>query len=303
MSMGKVLFIVNPAASGGQGKVAWDRFRGLWSDPIDAEDVRFTTGPGHASQIVGNAQDYEVVASVGGDGSFNEVMNGLMGGEGNRRRVAISPAGTGNDVARTLGLFPLDTAVEALRRGVANSFDCIRVDGREYDREFTRYAFMTGNLGFSSAPIIRPWSKRLLGATMAYYLNLFLAILAHKPPTMSIRWEGGGHEGRTWMVVVANVESVSGGSMRIAPGARPDDGLLWVTICEPKPKTTMIFKNLPKVAAGDHIRQEGFRYFSTQKIEFASDVRSIVDLDGEIEWATQATVRIVPDAMNILVPD
>lgn len=300
--MGKILFIVNPAASGGRGKDTWDRFCGLWSEPIAAEDVRITEAPGHAGEIAGKAEGYEVVASVGGDGCVNEIMNGMMGKEGSPQRLAVIPAGTGNDVARTLGLFPLESAVEALRRGSEKPFDLIRVDGRESDREFTRYAFMVGNLGFSSAPITRPWSKRLLGAKMAYYLNLFLAILTHDPPTMAVRWGGGGYEGRTWMVVVANVESVSGGSMRVAPGARPDDGLLWVTICESKPKPTMIFKHLPKVASGDHVKQEGFHYFPTQKIELAVDLPSVVDLDGEIDWATEVTVSVVPGAMNILVP-
>jgi diacylglycerol kinase family enzyme len=104
------------------------------------------------------------------------------------------------------------------------------------------------------------------------------------------------------MVMVGNVEDVSGGSMRIAPGASPQDGKLWVTIVEPKSKVTMLFKELPKVASGDHVNAEGFHYFSTPKIEIASDVRAVVDIDGELEWATKASISIVPGAVRILVP-
>jgi len=137
---------------------------------------------------------------------------------------------------------------------------------------------------------------------MAYYLNTILAILAHKPPNMSIRWEGGHFDGRMWMVVVANVESSSGGSMRIAPGASPHDGMLWVTIVEAKPKMTMMFKALPKVASGDHVNEEGFHYFSTRRIEIRSDVPVVMEPDGETEWATEVTETIVPGAVTMISP-
>jgi len=301
--MGKTLFIVNPGASGGQGEVAWNRFRNLWPDAIDPEDVRITNGPGHAGEMAASADGYDILATVGGDGSVNEILNGIMKRDGDHPCLAIIPAGTGNDIARTIDLFPLESAVSALKSGIERSFDVIRIDGHNDGGEFRRYAFLSGSMGFSSAPIIRPWTKRILGATLAYYLNTVFAILAHRPPRMSVRWEGNRYEGRTWMVITANVESVSGGSMRIAPGASPHDGLLWVTIVEAKPKLTMMLKALPKVASGNHIKEEGFHYFSAPRIEITSDVLAVMDPDGELEWATKATESIVPGAVKILVPE
>ena len=64
----------------------------------------------------------------------------------------------------------------------------------------------------------------------------------------------------------------------------------------------MLFKELPKVAAGDHVRSEGFHYFSTPKVEITSDVPAVMDPDGEVEWATRATLSVVPEAVRFLVP-
>jgi YegS/Rv2252/BmrU family lipid kinase len=292
--MGKNLFIVNPGASGGQGEIAWNRFREMWPDTIDPEDVRFTDGPGHATEIAASADGYDILTTIGGDGSVNEIFNGVMKRDGAHPGLAIIPAGTGNDIARTVGLYPLKAAVDALRTGNKRSFDLVRIDGEDNGREFARFAFLSANMGFSGAANIRPWTKRIFGATAAYYLNTI---------NMSVRWQDNQYEGRTWMVMVANVESASGGSMRIAPGASPLDGKLWVTIIEPKSKLNMLFKELPKVASGDHVNSDGFHYFSTPRVEISSDVPAVMDPDGEVEWATSATLSIVPGAVRILAPE
>jgi diacylglycerol kinase (ATP) len=120
---------------------------------------------------------------------------------------------------------------------------------------------------------------------------------------MSARWNGGHYEGRTWTVILANVESVSGGSMRIAPGAKPDDGLLWVTVIETGPKLKMILKVLPKVAAGRHLNEKGVHHFSTKQIELTSETPAIIDVDGEtLGSGTGASIRLVPGAIRIVAP-
>jgi len=301
--MGRNLFIVNPGASGGQGQVAWDRFRELWPDTIDPADIRITEGPGHAGEIAASADGYDILTAVGGDGCVNEIFNGVMKRDGARPCLAIIPAGTGNDIARNIGLFPLDAALKALKNASERSFDLIRIEGQDPGKEFTRYAFLCSGIGFSGAVGIRPWTKRILGATLAYYLNTILAIFAHRSPEMTVRWPDNSYQGRTWMVMVANVESTSGGSMRIAPGASPQDGKLWVTIVEPKPTLTMLFKELPKVAAGNHVNDEGFHYFSTSRVEIISDFPAVMDPDGETEWATRATLSVVPAAIRFLAPE
>ena len=103
------------------------------------------------------------------------------------------------------------------------------------------------------------------------------------------------------MVITANVESVSGGSMRIAPGAGPHDGMLWVTIVEAKPKLTMMLKVLPKVASGNHIKEEGLHYFSAPRMEITSDVPSGLDPDGELKCRHRRKRTPIPTKRDTLV--
>jgi diacylglycerol kinase (ATP) len=301
--MRRILFIINPGASGGQGEVTWNRFQSLWTDTIDSADVIITEGPGHAREIAASAVGYDTLATVGGDGTTNEIMNGIMERDGSPPSLSIIPAGTGNDIARSLGLFPIEEAVNILKSGNERFFDLIRVDAEENGRTFRRFSLLASGMGFSASAITSPWAKRILGPKLAYYLNTIRAILAHRSPNMSVRWGDDLFEGRTWMIITANVESISGGSMRIAPGAHPEDGLLWVTIVEPAPKLTMMLKVLPKVAAGEHLNEEGFHFFPTEKIEITSDVPAIMDIDGEVEWATTATISIVPGAVRIVAEE
>jgi len=301
--MRRVLYIINPGASGGQGEVTWKRFQSVWSEAIDPADVTITEGPGHASEIAESAVGYDTLVTIGGDGTTNEIMNGIMERDGYRPSLAIIPAGTGNDIARSLGLFPFEEAVNILKNGSERPFDIIRVDAEENGRMFRRFSLLASSMGFSPSVDTSPWAKRILGPKLAYYLNTVRAILAHKSPNMSVRWGENKYEGKTWMVITSNVESVSGGSMRIAPGANPDDGRLWVTIVEPAPKLKMMLKVLPKVAAGEHVKESGFHYFPSDKIEITSDVSAIMDIDGEAEWATKVAISIVPGAVWILAPD
>jgi YegS/Rv2252/BmrU family lipid kinase len=301
--MRKILFIINPGASGGQGEVTWNRFRSQWPDDIVPEDVIVTDYPGHAREIASSVNGYDTLATVGGDGTVNEIVNGIMEREGSRQSLAIIPAGTGNDIARSLGLFPFERAFSALKGGEEGSFDLIRIDAQENGRMFRRYSLLASSMGFESTSTTAPWAKRILGPTIAYYLYMIRAILAHRPPHMTVRWGDDLYEGSTWMIITSNVESVSGGSMRVAPGARPDDGSLWVTIVEPAPKHNMMFKILPKVAAGGHLNEKGFHFFPTDKIDITSTHRVPMDIDGEAEWASKAAITIVPGAVRIVAPD
>ena len=92
--------------------------------------------------------------------------------------------------------------------------------------------------------------------------------------------------------------------MRIAPGAQPDDGLLWITVIESGSKLKMMTKVLPKVAAGKHLNERGFHFFPTDRIEIESDVPAVIDVDGEMAGAaTRATISIVPKAIRIVTSD
>ena len=89
---------------------------------ISNADVRYTERPGHAREIAAAAAGCDLIVAVGGDGTTGEVLSGIMDRASPRPRLAILPAGTGNDIARHVGAFPLergDRFAEILLSGVA----------------------------------------------------------------------------------------------------------------------------------------------------------------------------------------
>ena len=302
--MSNVLYIINPAGHGGKGTKAWEEFQALWPDQISPEDAIVTKRPGHAREIAVSAAGYDILAAVGGDGTVGDIMSGIIDRQGQKPRLAIIPAGTGNDVARNAGICSVEDAVGALQGGCPQAFDLIRVDYQVDGQPAHRYAFLLAGVGFSPIPMVKRWMKRLLGPKGAYYLGTFLQIIVYRPPYMRVYADGRERgKGRRWMVLVGNVEYSSGGSMCIAPGARVDDGELNITIFPVKPKLRMITRLLPKVATGEHIQEPGVSYFPAEKVQVDSNPPAILDLDGDVFGTTPATFTVCPRMLEILTPE
>jgi diacylglycerol kinase (ATP) len=294
------LYIINPAGRGGTGTKAWEEFKTLWSDRIDPKHTIVTERPGHAREIAASAEGYDIFVAVSGDGTAGEIMSGIMERQGPRPKLAVIPAGTGNDIARNVGICSVADGAGALRNGRARAFDLVRIDCQVDGQPAHRHAFLYGSAGFSPIYLVRPWMKRLLGPKGAYYLGMFLQIIVFRAPQMTVRAEGREHSGRNWMIMVANAERSAGGSMCIGPGARLDDGELNVTVVPSNSKFTVITRLLPKVATGAHVNEPGMSYFPGKRIEIDSDPPAIVELDGDIFGATPATFTVCPRKMQIM---
>lgn len=301
--MTRVLYVVNPAGHGGTGIKTWERVQSELSSTVDPKDVHFTARQGHARQIATAAEGYDVYAAVGGDGTVGEVLSGIMAHEKPRPKLAIVPAGTGNDIARNLGITSLDKAARAFHGDHVRDVDLIRIDCQVESGPAHRYAFLMGNVGFSALPMIRPWMKRFLGPKGAYYLGTILQIIAYQAPNMTVRWENQEFRGRAIIVIVANVERTAGGSMCVAPGAECDDGMLSTSIVPLRSKFDMMTHTLPKLASGDHIHEPGVSYFSAERIELKSQPDAIVEIDGDLFGKTPGTFTLCPKAVQILCPE
>lgn len=301
--MSNILYIINPAGHGGAGIIVWERVQSEWSDEIDSEDVCFTERQGHAREIAASAEGYDVLAAVGGDGTVGEIMSGIMAQPPPHPRLAIIPAGTGKDIARNLSVHSFEDAAAALRGEHAREVDLIRVDCHVEGHPAHRYAFLMGNVGFSSIPMITPWMKRFLGPKGAYYLGTILQIIAYRAPRMTVCWREQEHSGRVYMVIIGNVERSAGGSMCIAPGARFDDGELDVSIIPPRSRLDMLTKMLPRVASGAHVNEPGVLYFPAGDLEVLSGPPAILEIDGDLFGTTPATFTVCPKAVQVLCPE
>jgi YegS/Rv2252/BmrU family lipid kinase len=300
--MDRILHILNPTGQGGAGARAWDAYVPACGDAVDTSQLAVTERPGHARELAAGAVDVDVVVAVGGDGTVGEVMSGLMDRPEPRPLLGIVPAGTGNDIARDLGIRSVTDAVAALRTPRARPVDLVRADLTRDGQPFHQYGYLFGLVGFSATPMLKPWMKRFLGAAGAYYLATLLQYLVYQPPRMTVRVDGQAFEGRFWMVIVGNAERSGGGSMRLAPGARTDDGLGDVTIMEARAKPRMLVDLLPKIPAGEHVGAPGVHYLPGRTIAVTTSPPVIVDLDGDAVGTTPVTFTVVEHALRAMAP-
>jgi diacylglycerol kinase (ATP) len=300
--MSRVLFIINPAGHGGAEAGVWDRFESQWPHPINPEDTVFTERQGHAREIAASAEDYNVLVAVGGDGTVGEVQSGIMDRGETRPELAIIPGGTGNDIARNLGIRSVEDSVSALQGDNVVTVDLIRIDCKTEEGPDHRYAFLSCSVGFSGDEVVRPWMKRILGPKGAYWLALIIETIVFHPPDMTVRWGEDEYTGTCWIVLAGNVERSSGGSMCIAPGARIDDGEFKVSIIPSKSKIETMARMMPKVASGAHVKEPGVIYFPAKKLEVETIPPSTVDIDGDLFGKAPVIMSICPQAARVLSP-
>ena len=265
-----------------------------------------TESAGHATRLAkSNAPDFEIIAALGGDGTINEVANGLMAVEpGERPTLATLPVGTGNDVALTYGLAHFESAIDALAKGSTRTLDVIRVQLMRDGKSVTRHALLFVAAGFA-AEVIRktgPRVKRIFGRRFSYSVGLFRALASFRAPEFSVKWDGGETSGRMFQVCAGNTEFAAGGVMRISPGARPDDGLLNISLVDALDRLQIV-RRFPSILSGRYVEDERVDYFTGKRLEIDAVPPAEFQADGDIIGTTPATIELLPGTLKLVVHD
>lgn len=283
--------IVNPRAGHGRGAAAIEALRealvrrGLDGDPI------LTERPGHATAIARELAGVERrIAILGGDGTISEVAQALAGSQ---TELAILSAGTGNDVARSLGLplHDLDAALD-----VAFDGSVIEIDvGRERDRHFVSVL----GLGFPAIVAEQANRTRLRGST-AFFVAVYRAMSRLEPVPMVIQLDDRTLEQECVAVMVQNTP-FTGGGLHMAPGARVDDGLLDVVVVDGIGKLDLMV-NFPRVYRGRHLDHPSFALHRTRSLRIDSLSPLPKMFDGDLWGRSPVEVTVVPRALRVVVP-
>ncbi|MEO1862971.1 MAG: acylglycerol kinase family protein, partial [Verrucomicrobiia bacterium] len=152
MAAKRILLITNPASGQHRGERRLAQASERLASLGHAVTGTLTESAGHATRLAkSNAPDFEIIAALGGDGTVNEVANGLMAVEpGERPALATLPVGTGNDVALTYGLAHFESAIDALAKGSTRTLDVIRVQLMRDGKSVTRHALLFVAAGFAA---------------------------------------------------------------------------------------------------------------------------------------------------------
>ena len=306
MAAKRILLIANPTAGRRQGEQRLAGARTQLEALGHAVTAALTESAGHATRLAkSNAPDFEIVAALGGDGTVNEVANGLMAVElGERPALATLPVGTGNDVALTFGLAHFESAIDALANGGTRTLDVIRVQFMRDGKPVTRHALLFVAAGFA-AEVIRktgPRVKRLFGRRFSYSVGLFRALASFRAPEFSVKWDGGEKRGRMFQVCAGNTEFGAGGVMRISPGARPDDGLLNISLVGALGRLQIV-RRFPSILSGRYVEDERVDYFTGKRLEIDAVPPAEIQADGDIIGTTPAAIELLPGALRLVTPE
>lgn len=305
---GRTWVILNPAAGKGRAERAWP----MIAAQLRARGIGFTQavtcGPGDAGALV--RQDVTDGAAriivAGGDGTLNEVVNGLIaaGGAGmGQPTLAVLPLGTGVDFARGLGIRSLPDALDALRRGRPRALDLGLARfrdpaGREKERAFINVADC--GLGPIASRQIARVDRRL--GRGAYLYGALRAIAAYSPALTRISVDGRiVYDAPCGLLAIGNGRFFGGG-MCIAPKARPDDGLLDLVILGATNRRTLVGELLPRVYRGSHLRHPAVHLARGGTITVDATPPLPLELDGEIVGTTPTRLTLQSARLRVLAP-
>ncbi len=308
MTQHSTLFIINPAAGHGRAARAWASVKEEALRLLPDSGCAVTERPGHAAELACAAVENGAtrLIAVGGDGTFCETLEGLMGvPDYHRRGVALGavPAGSGCDLARHL-CYPADRAglLALLARGKARPMDVGRLsytgeDGAPRTRHFiNRAAF---GLAGDVARLVHRLGKPL-GGTVSYAAASALALLGAKAAALRLKADGKDLSGRYHLGVLANT-STTGGGMRVAPGAADDDGLMDLVLVADMSRAALA-ANMPRLYKGTHLASPGVSITPLRRLEAESDETVYLNIDGEADGRLPAVFEVLPRAVNVISP-
>lgn len=297
MTTSRMLLIVNPEARHGETGPLVPVIEQLLQS---AEyDLTLTTHMGHAAELAREAQGYDLLVAVGGDGTVHEVLNGIMARpEGDRPALGLIPTGSGNDTRRTLGV-PEDIAEAtlALISGRRHRFDIGRCNGTYFNNSFA--AGLDARVT-AKAVEYKATTRR---AGLWLYFTALIHVLLNElyPHHVRLRWDDESDEQAEVLIVAATIGATYGGGFKITPDAVPDDGLLEVCLIDPLSLPQALIR-LPFVVLGKHTGMKVVHMSRHRSVVIESDEPMPAQVDGEVMVGNRFEVEVLPLAIECVVP-
>jgi diacylglycerol kinase (ATP) len=290
------LFIVNPAAGKGTGARIITPLEALiLRSGLQCRIVQ-TEGPGHATALAKSATE-SVVVSVGGDGTVNEVVNGLIGTE---KSMGILPSGSGNDFVKSVHIPKrLDTAFAKCLSGNVQQVDVGTVSCGPPGAPVRLFVNGVG-IGFDAAVAARTREIRSLRGLPLYLMAVFQTLRTYKNPVLSINLDGTRVSGRHLLIAVGN-GVCAGGGFYLTPRASVEDGLLDFCMIGDA-AVGRILRLMPLVLWGKHLSKKDIvTYVQGRSFELTSEEPIHVHADGEIVGEGVKNVRIGLEARKLRI--
>jgi len=311
------LVIVNPTSAGGATGRSWPRLASELRTHFGAFACAFTEKAGGGRELAEREAraGRRLIIACGGDGTISEVANGILASGAGEAELGVLPSGTGGDFRRSLKIpSRAADAAAALRDGRAVKIDAGRVEYRNPKGEIeTRYFVNVASCGMGGEVLRRvkrggaSWlphgPARLLGGRAAFAASSVRASLAFERPTVAVRLDGGPERRLAITnLCVANARYFGGG-MKIAPGAKLNDGRFDV-VAVGDLTTTAILANAHRLYSGTHLGMSEVSHTLARKIfvRAAGGEEVLLEVDGELVGTLPASFAMLPRALRVRFP-
>ena len=298
----QAVVIVNPEAGAGAARRLWPAAARLLKERLGPLKVRFTERPGHAEEIARACAGCPLLIACGGDGTVNEVVNGLLS-SGGAAPLGVLPLASGGDLARALGLRGLHHAVETLAAGRPRAVDVIRVRFRDGAGVKDRYCLNEASVGLGAAvtdEVRRRW--RALPGRLRYMAGALRQLKRGHAYEIGLSLDGG-EEARLPITTLALANGrYQGGGMHIAPRASMTDGLIDVTLIEHLSLTAAL-PHLHLLYTGGVYTHPKVRHYRARRVRIEGAPSTPVELDGDPLGVLPLEAGIAPGALQLLAPE
>lgn len=292
--------IYNPAAGGGRGVQRFEEVKALLADRRIAVEPVETQYPRHATELAEHLahEGHKRIFALGGDGTLSETANGILR-SGKKPLLGFMPAGTGNDFLRDFEVLRREQAIDRIALGKPRGIDAARIRYEADGAERERFSINIFGVGFAAhaADVTNRRYKWAKG--QAYNLGVLHKLVGYKAEQTRLVLDGKDLSGKYPMVMVCN-SIHTGGAMKMAPMARPDDGLLDVLTIEDVGRSTLV-KLLTQVRDGLHVSHPKVTFRRAKRIEIEPEMPSPLLADGEVYGATPVRIKTLEGALRVLL--
>ncbi|TYR79144.1 diacylglycerol kinase [Priestia megaterium] len=237
-----------------------------------------TTGAGDATEAAKIAVErkFDVVIAAGGDGTINEVVNGIAG-QDYRPQLGIIPVGTTNDFARAINVpRTIDGAIDVIVNGVTKPIDlgCVTNEGKTH-----HFVNIAGGGRLTELTYEVPSKLKTMLGQLAYYLKGMEMLPSIKPTSVEIEYDGKLFSGEIMMFLVSLTNSV-GGFEKLAPDSSLDDGMFDLIILK-KANLAEFIRVATLALRGEHINDPHIIYTKANRVKVHTEDKMQLNLDGE----------------------
>jgi diacylglycerol kinase (ATP) len=299
--MSPIKVILNPVAGRGYGaKVEPELRRHLAAQDLDFDLVQ-TTAPWHAAELAEQAANdgFEIVVAAGGDGTTNEVVNGLMTASqgGVTCTLGVIPVGSGSDFANNVGIpAELQAACRTLARGQTRVVDVCQVT---IPGQPPRYFDNTVNVGFGGTVTVEAKKIKWVRGMALYLPAVLKTVFLAQNPRVTLEYDDREMVLPALMICVGN-GAREGGGFFCTPNAQLDDGLLDLCIVREIGRVAMLGL-IPHFMKGTHVDREPVTMTRARRVTISSQDNLIAHMDGEVLCtdAHHITCEILPQRLRV----